>query len=107
MPDYHAKVDQVDGWTWGTTGNTLRTRAPAPAATIPAAVLTLNKLWPSPPVPTISTTKSVSVSWTATFNARVRRTEATATIDSDLCQHDECAVRSKKRQSELDARHLG
>lgn len=35
---------------------TLQTMAPAPAATIAALVETLNVSWPSPPVPTMSTT---------------------------------------------------
>jgi len=47
------------------TKPTLITLAPAPAATIAAVVLTLKVLWPSPPVPTISTTKSSSPRSTA------------------------------------------
>jgi len=49
--------------TWGVSSAnfgfwslTLYTLAPAPAATIAEVVLTLNVSWPSPPVPTISTT---------------------------------------------------
>ena len=60
------------------------TRAPAPAATMAAVVLTLKVLCPSPPVPTMSTTKSLSASSTAAFNARSLRTSAAAARESGL-----------------------
>lgn len=63
---------------------TLITRHPAPAATTPAVVLTLNKLYPSPPVPTISTTKSFSASSTAACSACALNTCAAASNDSGL-----------------------
>jgi hypothetical protein len=60
---------------------TLMTRAPAPAATIAAVVLTLKVLCPSPPVPTMSTTKSSGCS-TSAMTARDLRTWAAVASDS-------------------------
>lgn len=71
------------------------TRAPAPAATTAAVVLTLNVLYPSPPVPTMSTIKSSGNS-TAAEMARERKTSAAVASDSPLLSsRDTCkAVRN-------------
>ena len=60
------------------------TRAPAPAATTAAVVLTLKVLCPSPPVPTMSTMKSSSARSTIALLASERRTWAAVAKDSGL-----------------------
>ena len=64
--------------------HTLHTLAPAPAATTPAVVLTLNVLCPSPPVPTISTTKSSAAASISAFSALERKNAAAAVMISGL-----------------------
>ena len=69
--------------------STLITLAPAPAATIAAVVLTLKVLCPSPPVPTMSTTKSSSPNSTEAGTALDLNKLAAVVNDSGLLSRRE------------------